>query len=70
MQNDEIRAAAKAKGVLLWQVAERLGINDGNLSRKLRRELPPQEREMILEIIDEIAGGGENNADDASTMPG
>lgn len=47
-------------GVKLWQVAERLGINDGNLSRKLRRELPEEEQDKILEIIQELAGGGQH----------
>lgn len=47
-------------GVKLWQVAERLGINDGNLSRKLRRELPQEEQERILTIIQELAGGGQH----------
>lgn len=49
--NIEIRNAAKAAGVCLWQVAEKLGINDGNFSRKLRRELPLEEREKVLGII-------------------
>ena len=53
--NVEIRKAAKQAGVCLWQVAERVGVNDGNFSRKLRRELPVQERDKILEIINELA---------------
>lgn len=53
--NMEIRTAAKLAGVRLWQVAERVGVNDGNFSRKLRRELPPDEREKILTIINELA---------------
>lgn len=53
--NAEIRRAAKSAGVRLWRVAERLGINDGNFSRKLRRELPPEEREKILDIIKDLA---------------
>ncbi len=53
--NIEIRMAAKNAGIRLWQIAERFGVNDGNFSRKLRHELPPQEREKILNIIDEMA---------------
>ena len=53
--NAEIRNAAKSAGVCLWQIAERIGVNDGNFSRKLRRELPPQERDKILGIINELA---------------
>lgn len=55
LANEAIRAAAKKAGVHLWQVAERYGINDGNFSRKLRKELPPQERDMVLEIIQQLA---------------
>ena len=55
MNNKDIREAAKQAGVCLWQIAERLGVNDGNFSRKLRRELPSQEREKIMEIINELA---------------
>ena len=53
--NAGIRRAAKSAGVRLWQVAERFGINDGNFSRKLRRELPPEEQEKILGIIKDLA---------------
>ena len=53
--NAEIRRAAKNAGVCLWQIAERFGINDGNFSRKLRRELPPEERDKILGIIKDLA---------------
>ncbi len=53
--NKGIRTAAKQAGVKLWQIAERLGINDGNFSRKLRRELPEEEQNQILRIIGELA---------------
>lgn len=53
--NKQIRDAARDAGIRLWQVAERLGINDGNFSRKLRRELPPSEREKVLNIIQELS---------------
>lgn len=53
--NAEIRESAKRAGVCLWQVAAACGINDGNFSRKLRQELPQEEKEKILEIIDRLA---------------
>jgi len=53
--NEIIRVTAKNKGVKLWEIAEVLGINDGNFSRKLRRELPDQEKQHILGIIDAIS---------------
>ena len=55
MNNKDIRAAAKEAGVFLWQIAEMYGINDGNFSRKLRRELPPEEKKSILGIIETLA---------------
>ena len=57
MSNMEIRERATKCGVRLWQIAEALGINDGNFSRKLRRELPEEEKAKILAIIDDLAKG-------------
>lgn len=54
-KNDRIRSAAKAAGVKLWQVAEAVGLSDGNFSRKLRHELPEEEQNRILGIIEELA---------------
>lgn len=54
-KNSDIRNAAKASGVRLWEIAEKLRIQDSALSRKLRRELPPEERDKILGIIHELA---------------
>lgn len=54
MKNQDIREAAKRAGVCLWQIAERLGMNDGNFSRKLRKELTQPEREKIMKIIADL----------------
>ena len=40
----------------MWQIAEALGIADCSLSRKLRRELPDDEKAKIFAIIRELAG--------------
>ena len=40
--------------------AEKLGINDGNFSRKLRRELSESDKQQIFGIIDAVAA--ENTA--------
>lgn len=53
--NADIRIAAKSAGVCLWQIAERIGVNDGNFSRKLRRELSDQEKQELLKIIETLA---------------
>lgn len=54
MNNREIRQAAISAGVKLWEVAEALGVADTTLSRRMRRELPDEEKGKILEIIKEI----------------
>lgn len=53
--NELIRVAAKNKNVKLWEIAEVIGITDSNFSRKLRRELPEEEKNRIIGIIDEIS---------------
>ena len=53
MQNVDIRLAAAGAGVKLWELADALGIADNSLSRKLRKELPPEEKEKIYAIIKE-----------------
>ncbi|MEE1220075.1 MAG: hypothetical protein U0L20_09150 [Ruminococcus sp.] len=60
--NNDIRQAAKKQSVKLWEIALYLGINDGNFSRKLRKELPQDEKEKIFSIIDQIAAEKENAA--------
>lgn len=57
VNNQDIRTAAKMRGVRLWQIAEALGITDGNFSRRLRRELSETDKERILHIIDNLAQG-------------
>ena len=55
IRNSDIREAALKNGVRLWQIADRLNINDGNFSRKLRKELPAEEKRKIFEIINSLA---------------
>ena len=61
MENKGIKDAARTKGVKLWEVAERLGICDTTFSRKLRRQLQPEETARILAIIDEISAERKRN---------
>lgn len=59
MKNLDIRAEAHQAGVRLWQIAEVIGINDSNFSRRLRRELPEKEKQKIRGIIAEISAKDE-----------
>lgn len=66
MNNLDIRKAAKDAGVYLYEVAAAYGVNDGNFSRKLRWELPDDERSKIMGIIFDLAkkkGGAAINAE-------
>lgn len=67
-QNNDIRAKAKESGVMLWEIAAKIGIYDGNFSRKLRRELPPDEKQRIFAIIDEIAAEKQSAAQNVAAL--
>lgn len=51
MNNLEIRQAMKEKRLFNYELAEMLGISEFTLSRKLRKELPDEEKERILDVI-------------------
>lgn len=53
--NDDLRSYAREKGIKLWQVADRYGIADTTLCRKMRHELPVSMAEELRMIIDELA---------------
>lgn len=55
MKNQDIRRTAAGAGVKLWQIADELGIADCNFSRKLRKELPQEEKERIFAIIERLS---------------
>ena len=64
--NSDIRALAKDRGVKLWEIAEVIGVSDGNFSRRLRRELSPAEKQRIKGIIDRVAAQHAEQATAAS----
>ena len=57
MCNVDIRRMAAGNGVPLWQIADAMGIADCSLSRKLRKELTPEEKSRVFSIIEELAKG-------------
>ena len=54
MKNIDIRRKSKEVGVPLWQVAEHMRICDMTLSRRMRHELPPEEKAKIFSIIERL----------------
>ena len=54
MKNQDIKNEAKSAGVKLWQIAEKLGLQDSNFSRMLRHELSEEKKDEIRQIISEL----------------
>lgn len=55
MRNKEIKEYIKSRNVLMWRVAERLGIADSSFSRMLRYKISEERKSEIKEIVDELA---------------
>lgn len=55
MNNQDVRRSATVAGVKLWQIADALGIADCNFSRKLRKELPQEDKDKIFSIIERLS---------------
>lgn len=56
MNNKDIRNLLKEKGIYHWQLADKLGISEPTLTRKLRRELPTEEKEKLIKVIKKMEG--------------
>ena len=52
--NKDIRQALAARNLKQWQLAEVLGIREEALSKMLRYELPDDEKQKMLEAINQI----------------
>ena len=63
MKNQDIRYAASAAGVKLWQIADELGVADYRLSKMMRHELDSSEKAAIRTIIRRLSKE-ENDAED------
>ena len=52
MKNEKIRRALNKHGLCQWELAKMLNIAESTMSRHLREELPEEETERILKIIE------------------
>lgn len=52
MANEDIRKAIKKANLTQWKIADFLGISEVTLCRRLRKELPKEEKEEIFELIE------------------
>lgn len=57
MANKEIRQAIGAKCLKQYEVAKALNMKDSNFSRMLREELPEDEKQKILAVINAMGEG-------------
>ena len=60
MKNLEIRDAIKKHNLKYWQIANELGMTDGNFSRLLRKELDDYYKQKIMNIIKNLKESEEN----------
>lgn len=61
MVNAEIKKYAAVNKVKQWKVAEHLGLSESALSRKLRHELSPKEKEEFIAAVDQVKNEGAVN---------
>ncbi len=54
MNNQDIRTAIEVNNFKYWQVANKLGMTDGNFSRMLRIELTKENKDRVLNAINEL----------------
>jgi hypothetical protein len=52
--NSDIRKAIHDAGLFYWQVSLEYGLNDGNFSRLLRKDLSKAQKEKIFKIIRDL----------------
>ena len=55
VHNEAVGEYAKRRGVFLYELAEAIGLSDGNFTRRLRQELESSEKDSLLRHIDRIA---------------
>ncbi len=63
--NEFVREYAKESGILLWQIAEALGMRDSNFSKLLRHPLTEAKESEICAIIDKLADEKREDGEDA-----
>ena len=54
MANSKIKMRLMERDVRQWELAKKMGISETTLYRRLREELPRDEQNRILSIVDEI----------------
>ncbi len=53
--NYKIRSECHKHNVKLWELAEWIGVSESTMTRKLRQELPSEQKDHILSMICKLA---------------
>ena len=59
MSNEVVRQAMKQAGLSQWQLGDLLGCSENTVQRKLRKELPEDMKQHLLEVIEKHRKEGE-----------
>jgi hypothetical protein len=54
LANEDIKKNINDAGVFFYEIAERLGMNDGNFSRLLRNEFSEARKDEVYAIIESV----------------
>lgn len=58
--NEDIRAMLKEKKIPVYAVADVMGVHENTVFRRLRFELPEQDKQTFRRIIDELSAQNES----------
>ena len=53
MPNYRVRVALMLHNMKNWELAKKMGVSEFTLSRKLREELPEEDQDELVRIIEE-----------------
>ena len=62
MNNQEIKAKLRAEKIPYWRIAEKLGVHENTVLRKLRSELSEADRAAFETAIDELTAAQKETA--------
>ncbi len=54
MANEDLRRIIFESNIPKWKIAKEYGCTDSTFSKKLRMELPQEEKDKIIEIINKL----------------
>lgn len=57
MANEKLRKIMQENSIPQWKLGQYLGKSENTVQRMLRSELPDDEKERIIQIIEEHKGG-------------